>query len=149
VRRYAYRGLVFSRNVDFSVVNKQELVLEDASFASGSATDATTPTAAPTTPSIWRTRTRSGSSSSLGERSSSSNSRQASPTTAPRKARHTPGLQANQEQVKIPPQTRIDELSGEFYDHRAERLSYLAAQQKAEAPERGAASARCACMLLV
>ncbi|KAF1795570.1 P-loop containing nucleoside triphosphate hydrolase [Phytophthora cactorum] len=126
VRRYAYRGLVFSRNVDFSVVNKQELVLEDDSIASGSVTDATTPT----TPSIWRTRTRSGSSSSLG-----SNSRHASPTTAPRRARHTPGLQANQEQVKIPPQTRIDELSGEFYEHLAERLSYLAAQQKAETPE--------------
>ncbi|GMF48057.1 unnamed protein product [Phytophthora fragariaefolia] len=114
---------MFSRNVDFSVVNKQELILEDDIIASGSVTDATTPTAAPTTPSIWRTRTRSGSSSSLGERSNSSNSRQASPSTAPRKARHTPGLQANQEQVKIPPQTRIDELSGEFYDHLAERLS--------------------------
>ncbi|KAG6961104.1 hypothetical protein JG688_00009276 [Phytophthora aleatoria] len=126
VRRYAYRGLVFSRNVDFSVVNKQELVLEDDSIVSGSVTDATTPT----TPSIWRTRTRSGSSSSLG-----SNSRHASPTTAPRRARHTPGLQANQEQVKIPPQTRIDELSGEFYEHLAERLSYLAAQQKAVMPE--------------
>ncbi|KAG1685046.1 hypothetical protein DVH05_009737 [Phytophthora capsici] len=135
VRRYAYRGLVFSRNVDFSVVNKQELVLEDESVASGSVTDATTPTAAPTTPSIWRTRTRSGSSSSLGDRSSTSNSRHASPTAAPRKARHTPGLQANQEQVKIPPQTRIDELSGEFYDLLAERLSYLAVQQKGESPE--------------
>ncbi|KAL4100190.1 hypothetical protein PRIC1_007984 [Phytophthora ramorum] len=137
VRRYAYRGLVFSRNVDFSVVNKQELVLQDESVASGSVTDATTPSAAPTTPRIWRTRTRSGSSSSLGERSGSSNSRHASPTTAPRKARHTPGLQANQEQVKIPPQTRIDELSGEFYDHLAERLSYLACQQKAEPEEDG------------
>ncbi|KAG7379201.1 hypothetical protein PHYPSEUDO_008898 [Phytophthora pseudosyringae] len=135
VRRYAYRGLVFSRNVDFSVVNKQELVLEGENTASGSVTDATTPTAAPTTPSIWRTRTRSGSSSSLGERSSSSNSRQASPITAPRKTRHIPGLQANQEQVKIPPQTRIDELSGEFYDHLAERLSYVAAQQRAGTPE--------------
>ncbi|KAE8998867.1 hypothetical protein PF011_g14873 [Phytophthora fragariae] len=135
VRRYAYRGLVFSCNVDFSVVNKQELILEDDIIASGSATDATTPSAAPTTPSIWRTRTRSGSSSSFSERSNSSNSRQASPTTDPRKSRHTPGLQANQEQVKIPPQARIDELSGEFYDHLAERLSYLVAQQKAETPE--------------
>lgn len=136
VRRYAYRGLVFSRNVDFSVVNKQELVIEDASFASGSATDATTPSGVPMTPgSIWRTRTRSGSSSSLGDRSSNSNSRQASPTTATRKARHTPGLQANQEQVQIPPQTRVDELSGEFYDHLAERLSYLAQLQKAETPQ--------------
>ncbi|EGZ22033.1 hypothetical protein PHYSODRAFT_489080 [Phytophthora sojae] len=137
VRRYAYRGLVFSRNVDFSVVNKQELILEDDIMASSSVTDATTPSAAPITPSIWRTRTRSGSSSSLGERSNSSNGRQASPTTAPRKNRHTPGLQANQEQVKIPPQARIDELSGEFYDHLTERLSYLAAQQKAETPEGG------------
>ncbi|OWZ18422.1 hypothetical protein PHMEG_0007490 [Phytophthora megakarya] len=118
VRRYAYRGLVFSRNMDFSVVNKQELVLEDETFASGSVTDTTTPTVAPTTPSIWRTRTRSGSSSSLG-------------------------LQANQEQVKIPPQTRIDELSGEFYDHLAERLSCLAAQQKAETSGGGTTSHLC------
>ncbi|ETM36599.1 hypothetical protein L914_16748 [Phytophthora nicotianae] len=138
VRRYAYRGLVFSRNMDFNVVNKQELVVEDGSIASGSVTDTTTPTAAPTTPSIWRTRTRSGSSSSLGDRSNSS--RHASPTTAPRRARHTPGLQANQEQVKIPPQTRIDELSVEFYDHLAQRLSYLAAQQKTETPEGGGLS---------
>lgn len=123
--------------MDFSVVNKQELILEDDIMASSSVTDATTPSAAPITPSIWRTRTRSGSSSSLGERSNSSNGRQASPTTAPRKNRHTPGLQANQEQVKIPPQARIDELSGEFYDHLTERLSYLAAQQKAETPEGG------------
>ncbi|KAI9993094.1 hypothetical protein PInf_015152 [Phytophthora infestans] len=133
VRRYAYRGLVFSRNMDFSVVNKQQLVVEDGSIASGSATDATTPTAAPTTPSIWRTRTRSGSNSSSGDRSNSS--RHASPTTAPRRARHTSGLQANQEQVRIPPQTRIDELSVEFYEHLAQRLSYLAAQQKTETPE--------------
>ncbi|KAF4322664.1 hypothetical protein BBO99_00002724 [Phytophthora kernoviae] len=131
VRRYAYRGLVFSRNVDFSVVNKQELIIEDEGLASGSATDATTPM----TLSIWRTRTRSGSNSSLGDRSNSSNSHQASPTTAMRKTRHTPGLQANQEQVQIPPQTRVDELSAEFYGHLAERLSFLAQQQNADAPE--------------
>ncbi|CAH0490871.1 unnamed protein product [Peronospora farinosa] len=134
VRRYAYRGLVFTRNVDFSVVNKHKLVLENESAPCGS-TDAATPTEAPMTSSIWRTRTRSGSSSSQGGRSSSSNSRQASPTKAPQKARRTPGLQADQEQVKIPPQTRIDELSGEFYDHLAERLTYLAEQQKISTPE--------------
>ncbi|RLN79058.1 hypothetical protein BBJ28_00013973 [Nothophytophthora sp. Chile5] len=137
VRRYAYRGLVFTRNVDFSVVNKQELVLEDESRAPIAGSDATTPSAVLTTPSIWRTRTRSGSSSSLGERSSSSNSRHASPTTAPRKPRLAPGLQANQEQVRVPPQTRVDELSAEFYDHLAERLAHLASQQIVEAPETG------------
>ncbi|RLN95404.1 hypothetical protein BBJ28_00022207 [Nothophytophthora sp. Chile5] len=137
VRRYAYRGLVFTRNVDFSVVNKQELVLEDETRAPIAGSDATTPSAVPTTPSIWRTRTRSGSSGSMGERSSSSNSRHASPTTAPRKPRLAPGLQANQEQVRVPPQTRVDELSAEFYDHLAERLAHLASQQSAEAPETG------------
>ena len=137
MRRYAYRGLVFTRNVNFSVVNKHKLVLENESAPCGS-TDAATPTLAPMTSSIWRTRTRSGSSSSQGGRSSSSNSRQASPTKAPQQVRRTPGLQADQEQVKIPPQTRIDELSGEFYDHLAERLMYLAKQQqKTSTPEGG------------
>ncbi|CAI5739296.1 unnamed protein product [Peronospora destructor] len=108
VRRYAYRGLVFTRNVDFSVVNKHELVLENESASWGVL---------------------------ILLRLLSSNSRQASPTTAPQKARRTPGLQADQEQVKIPPQTCIDELSGEFYDHLAERLTYLAEQQKTSMPE--------------
>uniref|UniRef100_M4B788 Uncharacterized protein n=1 Tax=Hyaloperonospora arabidopsidis (strain Emoy2) TaxID=559515 RepID=M4B788_HYAAE len=55
-----------------------------------------------------------------------------SPIAALWQARHTPSLQANQEQVDIPPQTCIDELSGEFYDHLAERLAHLAEQQKTE-----------------
>ncbi|CAH0476133.1 unnamed protein product [Peronospora belbahrii] len=131
VRRYAFRGLVFTRNADFSVINKHKLVVENESTPPyGTIDNATTPTAAPITSNIWRTRTRSGSSSSQGERSSSSSSRQASPTTDPQKARRKPGLQADQEQVKIPPPTRIDELSDEFYDHLAERLTFLAEQQK-------------------
>ena len=136
MRRYAYRGLVFTRKVYFNVVNNNKLVLEDDSIPTGSITDATTLTAAPMTSSIWRTRTRSGSSSSQGARSSSS-SRQTSPATARTIARRTRGLQADQEQVIIPAQTRIDELSDEFYDHLAERLTYLASQRRKRTPEEG------------
>ncbi|KAL7689120.1 putative SH2 domain, small GTPase, P-loop containing nucleoside triphosphate hydrolase [Plasmopara halstedii] len=133
VRRYAYRGLIFSRNVDFGIVKNQDLVLEGENLAPESTSDVTIPTVTASTPRIWRTRTRSGSSSSL---SNSSASRHASPTTSLRRARHTPSLQANQEQVQIPPQTRIDELSEEFYHHLSDQLSCLASQLKAM-PESG------------
>ncbi|TDH64737.1 hypothetical protein CCR75_009321 [Bremia lactucae] len=142
VRRYAYHGLVFNRNVDFSVVNKQELMLEDESFKLNSVIDVLNPSAPSTTSSVWHTRSRSGSSSSSGNRSSGS-SRHSSPTPATRRARHKPSMQVNQEQVKIPPQTRIDELSVEFYAHLASRLSYLAAQQKARTPEQDSDVSRC------
>ncbi|CAI5724710.1 unnamed protein product [Hyaloperonospora brassicae] len=140
VRRYAYRGLVFTRSARFSVFNKNELLPEDKSALPGSTTDTAVPIVEPMPPSVWHTRTQSGSSSSLGERSNSSNSHQTSPIAALWQTRHTPSLQADQEQVVIPPQTCIDELSGEFYDHLAERLAYLAEQQRAETIERGEAT---------
>lgn len=121
VRRYASCGLVFTRNKDFNVVNKDELNLEN---------DATglNPSVYPVmTPSVWRTRTRSGSNSSQGDRSASS-SRQASPTTAPRKPKRLPGLQASQEQVQIPPQHQVEELRKSFYAQLAERLANVSSQ---------------------
>lgn len=130
MRRYAFRGLIFTRNVDFRVVNKEELSLETGD--EGGVDVAQT---MPVTPSIWRTRTRSGSSSSLGDsKSGSSSSRHASPTTTTtaggggnQKPRLVSGLQANQEQVRVPPKTRIEELSNTFYDQLSERLSHLVA----------------------
>uniref|UniRef100_A0AAV1UD10 SH2 domain-containing protein n=1 Tax=Peronospora matthiolae TaxID=2874970 RepID=A0AAV1UD10_9STRA len=132
VRRYAYRGLVFTRNARFSVLHKNELLPEDKSALSVSIPDTVTHIVEPAMPSVWHTRTQSGSNSSLGEHSNSSNSHQMSPIAALWQARHTPSLQADQEQVDIPPQTCIDELSGEFYDHLAERLAHLVEQQKTE-----------------
>ena len=132
MRRYAYRGLGFARNARFSVLHKNELLPEDKSALYVSIPHNATHIVEPAVPSVWHTRTQSGSSSSLGEHSNSSNSHQMSPIAALWQARHTPSLQANQEQVDIPPQTCIDELSGEFYDHLAERLAHLAEQQKTE-----------------
>ena len=140
MRRYAYRGLVFTRSARFSVFNKNELLPEDKSALHGSTTDTDVPIVERMPPSVWHTRTQSGSSSSLGERSNSSNSHQTSPIAALWQIRHTPSLQADQEQVEIPPQTCIDELSGEFYDYLAERLAYLAEQQRAETIGRGKAT---------
>lgn len=119
VRKYAYRGLVFTRNVDFHVaVNKQELTLETDDEAEARAEAALEPTA--TTASVWRTRTRSSSMSSGG-----TNSRHASP----RKPKRVSGLQANQEQVQMPQMARVHELSVGFYDQLLQRLTELSAQQ--------------------
>lgn len=123
VRRYAFRGLIFTRNVDFRIVKREELSLETGQ--EGGVDVAQT---LPVTPSIWRTR--SGSSSSLGDKSGSSSSRHASPTITggnTRKPRLVSGLQANQEQVHVPPKTRIEELSNTFYDQLSQRLAHLVA----------------------
>ncbi|KAI9912815.1 hypothetical protein PsorP6_006271 [Peronosclerospora sorghi] len=119
VRRYAYRGLVFTRDLDFNVVKKQNVVLQESSSPSGSVIDTRTPRL----PSRWCPR--SGSTSSPG---SSSHSRQASPTPA-RKAR---GLQATQEQVTIPPQVCLNEIIAEYYDNLRERIAYFANHQEPE-----------------
>lgn len=119
VRKYAYRGLVFTRNVDFHVaVNKQELTLETDDEAEARA-EAALETTAPTA-SVWRTRTRSSSMSSGG-----TNSRHASP----RKPKRVSGLQANQEHVQMPQMARVHELSVGFYDQLLQRLTELSAQQ--------------------
>lgn len=116
VRKYAFRGLVFTRNVDFHVaVNKQELTLETDDEAEARVELETTATA-----SVWRTRTRSSSMSSGG-----TNSRHASP----RKPKRVSGLQANQEQVQMPQMARVHELSVGFYDQLLQRLTELSAQQ--------------------
>ncbi|KAF1335939.1 Amino acid/auxin permease, partial [Globisporangium splendens] len=119
VRKYAFRGLIFTRNVDFRVVNKEELSLATTGHVGG----VEVAQAIPVTPSIWRMRTRSSSSSSLGDKSASSTP---TTTTNARKPRLVSGLQANQEQVTVPPKTRIDELSATFYDQLSERLAHLA-----------------------
>lgn len=131
VRRYAFRGLIFTRNVDFRVVNKEELSLETGQ--EGGVDVAQT---MPVTPSIWRTRTRTSSNSSLGDSKSGSSSHHASPTTGnnARKPRLVSGLQANQEQVRVPPKTRIEELSNTFYGQLSERLSHLVATTQGSEP---------------
>lgn len=132
VRRYAFRGLIFTRNVDFRVVNKEKLSLETGQ--EGGVDVAQT---MPVTPSIWRTRTRSNSNSSLGDsKSGSSSSHHASTTTGnnAQKPRLVSGLQANQEQVRVPPKTRIEELSNTFYDQLSGRLSHLVATTQDSEP---------------
>jgi hypothetical protein len=86
------------------------------------------PSVYPMTPSVWRTRTRSGSSSSQGDRSASS-SCQASPITGTgRKHVRRPGLQASQERVQIPPQNQVEELRKSFYSQLVLRLANVSAQ---------------------
>lgn len=118
MRRYAYRGLLFTRNADFRVGTKPAPALAPVSDG------VTLAQPLPVTPSIWRTRTRSSSSSSLGDKSSSSASRHASPRKPPRLVS---GLQATQEHVRVPPQLRIEELTQDFYTQLTERLAHLAA----------------------
>lgn len=125
VRRYASCGLIFSRNRDFNVVNKEELSLESDETGMNATTY-------PMTPSVWRARTRSGSSSSQGDRSASS-SRQASPVTGARKQpRRLPGLQASQENVVIPPQNQVEELRKSFYEQLTQRLQHVSAQLQSQ-----------------
>lgn len=122
VRRYANRGLIFTRNADFRVVNKPELALETGS----SGEDIAQPIAE--TPRVWRTRTRSGSTGSVGDKSSSaSSSGGASPSPHKPRRGGRPELQATQQQVQIPPLTRIEELRSRFYEELTSRLAQLAA----------------------
>lgn len=123
VRKYAFRGLVFTRNTDFRVVNKEEMALDEGQ-PSQSPQDLPPRLHVTTTGStLWRP----GSAKSTPRTPRT-------PGASPRKHGQRPssGLQAPQEQVQVPPKSRIDELSSSFYEQLTQRLKVVDHAQKKE-----------------
>ncbi|TMW64635.1 hypothetical protein Poli38472_011515 [Pythium oligandrum] len=113
VRRYAYRGLIFTRNVDFRVVNKEEMALEEDGVKPTQTLQVNTHHAT----SAWRS----------GSANSTPNRRGASPKK--RNTRLSSGLLAHQEHVQVPPKSRIDEIGKTFYDQITQRLQLSSSQE--------------------
>lgn len=108
VRKYAFRGLVFARNVEFRVGTTEDAVLEHDLEVHERANQRVLGS-----PTAWRTRAHSGSGSS----------------TASQRPSKDHGLQAHQEHVQIPPKTKIDELSTLFFEQLEARLTNLPVDQ--------------------
>jgi hypothetical protein len=129
VRKYANRGLIFTRNTDFRVVNKEEMALaEDATSESPPKLNVTISNS---TASSWRPGSANVTPTTALKRSG------ASPTKPRREKRdENSGLLAQQEHVRVPSKNRIDELSSSFYEQLSERLqTYASSRRKDDHPE--------------
>jgi hypothetical protein len=126
VRKYAYRGLVFKRSVYFRVATAKKTLSSLAQVHEEDEENDLSASNNDSTQRAWRTRAvSSGSSASISSTTTSTPNRSPRCTKQTHRSSVEPGLQAKQEEVKIPPKERIDQLSISFYEQLETRLKHF------------------------